>query len=87
MLTSRDLILQVVRDLDLAAFAKDAGQTLLRQMLVRFGLWRGTPESEEERAANALADHLDVFQLNKSSVIAVEYTSGDRAWRPRSPTS
>ncbi|MEZ5875695.1 MAG: GumC family protein [Hyphomicrobiales bacterium] len=80
VLTSRDLILQVVRDLDLtnnAAFAKDAGQTLLRQMLVRFGLWRGTPESEEERAANALADHLDVFQLNKSSVIAVEYTSGD----------
>jgi uncharacterized protein involved in exopolysaccharide biosynthesis len=80
VLTSRDLILQVVKDLDLttnAAFAKDAGVPLFRRFLIGFGLWRGNPESEEERAANALADHLDVFQLNKSSVIAVEYTSGD----------
>ncbi|ODR98740.1 hypothetical protein AUC69_09490 [Methyloceanibacter superfactus] len=80
VLTSRDLILQVVKDLDLAnntAFAKDAGVTLLRRMLTRFGLGRGTPESQEERAANALAEHLDVFQLSKSSVIAIEYTSGD----------
>jgi uncharacterized protein involved in exopolysaccharide biosynthesis len=79
VLTSRDLIRQVVTDLDLthnAAFAKDAGQTLFKRMLTRFGLGRGTPDSEEEKAANALADHLDVFQLSKSSVIAVEYTSG-----------
>ncbi len=33
--------------------------------------------SQEERAANAVAEHLDVFQLSKSSVIAIEYTSGD----------
>jgi uncharacterized protein involved in exopolysaccharide biosynthesis/Mrp family chromosome partitioning ATPase len=82
VLTSRDLIRQVVNDLDLtnnAAFAKDAGQTLLKRMLTQFGLGRGTPESEEEKATNALADHLDVFQLSKSSVIAVEYTSGDPA--------
>jgi uncharacterized protein involved in exopolysaccharide biosynthesis len=82
VLTSRDLIRQVVTDLDLtnnAAFAKDAGQTLLKRMLTQFGLGRGTPQSEEEKAANALADHLDVFQLSKSSVIAVEYTSGDPA--------
>jgi len=80
VLTSRDLILQVVRDLDLvnnAAFAKDAGETLFGRLVKRIGLGRGTPESEEERAANALVDHLDVFQLSKSSVIAVEYTSGD----------
>ncbi len=80
VLTSRDLILQVVKDLDLtanAAFAKDSGQTLLRRLLTRFGLGLGTPESQEERAANAVAEHLDVFQLSKSSVIAIEYTSGD----------
>ena len=80
VLTSRDLILQVVRDLDLIdnpVFARDAGQTLLGRLLSRVGLGLGTPESKEERAANALADHLDVFQLSKSSVIAVEYTSGD----------
>ena len=62
------------------AFAKDSGQTLVRRLMNRFGLGRGTPESQEERAANALADHLDVFQLSKSSVIAVEYTSGDTQW-------
>jgi len=80
VLTSRDLILQVVKDLDLttnAAFAKDEGQTLLKRFLNRFGFGRGTPETEEERAANTVADHLDVFQLSKSSVISVEYTSGD----------
>jgi uncharacterized protein involved in exopolysaccharide biosynthesis/Mrp family chromosome partitioning ATPase len=82
VLTSRDLILQVVKDLDLVnneAFAKDAGETLLGRLTKRMGLGRGSPESQEERAANALAGHLDVFQLSKSSVIAVEYTSGDPA--------
>ena len=90
VLTSRDLILQVVKDLDLthnAAFAKDEGQTVLKRFLSRFGFGRGTPESEEERAANTVAKHLDVFQLSKSSVISVEYTSGDPRSPPRSPTS
>ena len=46
VLTSRDLILQVVKDLDLthnAAFAKDEGQTVLKRFLSRFGFGRGTP--------------------------------------------
>src|SRR5680860_1648240 len=80
VLTSRDLILQVVRDLDLIdnpVFSRDVGRTLLGRLLSRVGLGLGSPESKEERAANALDDHLDVFQLSKSSVIAVEYTSGD----------
>lgn len=80
VLTSRDLILKVVKDLNLtdnAAFAVDAGQTALRRLLNRFGLGLGTPQSREGRAANALVEHLNVFQLSKSSVIAVEYTSGD----------
>jgi len=77
VLNSRDLLLHVVKDLNLtynAAFAKNVGETMLKQLLARIGI--GTPQSEEERAANALAYHLDVFQLAKSSVIAVEYTSG-----------
>ena len=41
------------------------------------GLGRGSPKSEEENATTAFAEHLSVFQLTKSSVIAVEYTSGD----------
>ncbi|ODS00846.1 hypothetical protein AUC68_12915 [Methyloceanibacter methanicus] len=80
VLTSRDLILKVVRELDLtqnAAFARDAGKTLIERLLQALSLGRASQESQEERAANALAEHLDVYQLSNSSVIAVEYTSGD----------
>ncbi|MGH6867200.1 MAG: Wzz/FepE/Etk N-terminal domain-containing protein [Methyloceanibacter sp.] len=80
VLTSRDLILQVVRDLDLTnntEFAKDAGVTYFRRLLNQIELGRGTPESEDEKATNALARNLSVFQLSKSSVISIEYSSGD----------
>ena len=79
VLTSRDLILQVVRDLNLVhnpVFERDAGRSLLKRILIGIGLSE-RPPSQEERAANALADRLNVFQLAKSSVIAVEYSSGD----------
>jgi uncharacterized protein involved in exopolysaccharide biosynthesis/Mrp family chromosome partitioning ATPase len=80
VLTSRDLAVEVVKALDLTnnpEFAKDAGVSLLRRFLNRMGLGRGSPKSEEEKAATAFAEHLSVFQLTKSSVIAVEYISGD----------
>lgn len=80
VLTSRDLALDVVKALDLTNnpdFAKDAGVNLFKRLLNRIGLGRGSPRSEEEKAANALADNLEVFQLAKSSVIGIEYTSGD----------
>ena len=79
VLTSRDLALSVINSLDLTnnpEFAKDAGTSLLRRFLNRMGLSRGSPKSEQEKAANAFAEHLAVYQLAKSSVIAVEYTSG-----------
>lgn len=80
VLNSRDLILQVVRDLDLtqnAAFLRDAGGSPIGRLLKAIGLGGSTQESLEERAANAVAEHLDVFQLSNSSVIAIEYSSGD----------
>ena len=79
VLTSRDLAVDVVKSLDLtnnADFAKDEGLGLLRRILNSIGL-RASPKSEEEKAANTFADNLDVFQLAKSSVISIEYTSGD----------
>ncbi|MGZ5849859.1 MAG: GumC family protein, partial [Methyloceanibacter sp.] len=80
VLTSPDLALDVVKALDLPnnpEFAKDEGVSLFKRILNRIGLGRGSPKSEEEKAANTFADNLEVFQLAKSSVIAVEYTSGD----------
>ena len=79
VLTSRDLALDVVKALDLPndpGFAKDEGVGLFRRILNAIGL-RPSPKSEEEKAANTFADNLEVFQLSKSSVISVEYTSGD----------
>jgi uncharacterized protein involved in exopolysaccharide biosynthesis/Mrp family chromosome partitioning ATPase len=80
VITSRDLVLEVVRSLDLTnnpEFAKDAGVSYFQRLLNRFGLGRGSPKSEQEKAADAFLEHLSVYALNKSSVIAVDYTSGD----------
>ena len=78
VLTSRDLAVEVINALDLIdnpAFEKDAGGNIVTRFFRRLaGL---SPKSEEERAANAFAEHLSVYQLAKSSVIAVDYTSGD----------
>lgn len=79
VLTSRDLALQVIRALDLTNdpnFAKDGGAGLVKRLLGRFGIGKGSQESEDEKAATIFAEHLNVFQLAESSVIAVEYTSG-----------
>ena len=79
VLTSRDLALQVIKGLDLtnnAEFAKDAGVGLVGRLLAKLRIGRGSQESQEEKAANVFARHLNVYQLGKSSVIAVEYTSG-----------
>ncbi|HZP08923.1 Wzz/FepE/Etk N-terminal domain-containing protein [Methyloceanibacter sp.] len=79
VLTSRDLALDVIKALDLPndpQFVKDEGLSLFRRLLNKIGL-RPSPKSEEEKAANTFAENLEVFQLSKSSVIAVEYTSGD----------
>ncbi|MEJ2518243.1 MAG: GumC family protein, partial [Methyloceanibacter sp.] len=80
VLNSRDLILQVVKDLDLtqnSAFARDAGGTLIHRLLGAIGIGASLRESPEERAANTIAKNLEVYQLSNSSVIAIEYTSGD----------
>jgi len=80
VITSRDLVLEVVRSLDLVnnpEFAKDAGVGYFQRLLSRLGLGRGSPKSEQEKAADAFLEHLSVYALNKSSVIAVDYTSGD----------
>jgi uncharacterized protein involved in exopolysaccharide biosynthesis len=79
VLTSRNLALEVIKGLDLTnnpEFAKDAGVGLVGRLVAKLGIGRGSQESEEEKAANVFARHLNVYQLGKSSVIAVEYTSG-----------
>jgi len=80
VLTSRDLAVKVINDLDLIDnpdFVKDAGTNPLIRLLNSLGLAMGSAQSREEKAANTFAEHLSVFPLFRSSVIAVDYTSGD----------
>ena len=80
VLTSRDLVVQVINDLDLVNnpdFAKDEGSGPVARLLHSMGLAKGSAMSQEESAANTFADYLSVAPLAKSSVIAINYTSGD----------
>ncbi len=80
VVTSRDLALDVTKALDLSnnpESAKDAGVSLFKRLLNSIGFGRGSDKSEQEKAADAFEDHLSVYALNKSSVIAIDYTSGD----------
>jgi uncharacterized protein involved in exopolysaccharide biosynthesis/Mrp family chromosome partitioning ATPase len=80
VLTSRDLADEVINDLDLTTnpdFAKDAGTNPVIRLLNSLGLAKGSAKSQEEKAAGTFVEYLSVFPLFKSSVIAVNYTSGD----------
>ncbi len=80
VLTSRDLADEVINDLDLTTnpdFAKDAGTNPVIRLLNSVGLAKGSAKSQEEKAVGTFVEYLSVFPLFKSSVIAVNYTSGD----------
>ena len=80
VLTSRDLAVEVINALDLTnnpEFAKDAGTNPVARLLNRMGLAKKSAKSQEENAVNTFAEYLSVSPLAKSSVIALDYTSGD----------
>ena len=77
-IASRDLAVEVIKALDLTgnpAFAADAGTSAVERWWR--GLGRGADRSEEDKAVDTFAEHLAVFPLATSSVIAIDYTSGD----------
>lgn len=81
LLQSTDLMKQVVRDMKLfesSEFDPDSRPSALNDFLVLFGL-RGSPleMAPEERVLKTFRQNLAVYQLDKSRVIAVEFTSKD----------
>jgi uncharacterized protein involved in exopolysaccharide biosynthesis len=79
-LKTRDHILRVVNDLGLFRdehFLRDADATPIDELLDALGLSYTRERSPQERAANTVARHLDVRQLSNTSVVAIEYQSGD----------
>ncbi len=79
-IASRDLAVEVIKALDLTsnpAFAADAGTSAVARWWRGLGLGRGAERSEEDIAVDTFAEHLAVFPLATSSVVAIDYTSGD----------
>ena len=80
VLTSRDLAVEVINDLDLINnpdFRQGCRHQPGGALAQQHGARPGIAKSEEENAANTFAEYLSVSPLAKSSVIAVNYTSGD----------
>ena len=79
-IASRELAVEVIKALDLTsnpAFAADAGTSAVARWWRGLGLGRGAERSEEDNAVDTFAEHLAVFPLATSSVVAIDYTSGD----------
>ncbi|MFK0383229.1 exopolysaccharide transport family protein [Agrobacterium sp. NPDC090273] len=81
ILQSVDLIKQVARDMklhELNEFDPDANPSFLSQLLVSVGLKRDPLQvAPEERVLKAFREKLQVYQLESSRVIAVEFSSQD----------
>ncbi len=81
LLQSVDLIKQVARDLKLherAEFDPDTSPSAITDFLVLFGLKSNPLElPPEERVINAFKEKLTVYQVDKSRVIGIEFTSKD----------
>ena len=79
-IASRELAVEVIKALDLTsnpAFAADAGTSAVARWWRGLGLGRGAERSAEDIAVETFAEHLAVFPLATSGVVAIDYTSGD----------
>ncbi len=79
---SRDLAREVIKKENLAANpefdSRDASPSALRTLLGLFGIARDpNMMSQEERLLEAYYDRLDVFAIEKSRVIAVDFSSAN----------
>jgi len=81
LLVSADLARRVAKRLDLASipeFDADGDGSLLSDILALTGLTRGSgPSSREERVLKHFFENLDVYRLDQSRVIAVDYSAED----------
>jgi len=81
LLVSADLARRVAKRLELASipeFDADGQGSVLTDILALTGLTRGSgPSSREERVLKHFFENLDVYRLDRSRVIAVDYTAED----------
>lgn len=76
LILAGDLVRSVVQDLDLAENPEFAGRSgVLTSLFSLVGL--GGQEAEEDRILEAFYDRLEVYQVNQSRVIAIQFASRD----------
>lgn len=82
LLRSADLARLVARKVDLASipeFNQDKSNSPFNKLLIEFGLKRTpTPSTVEERVLEHYYEKLQIYRLDESRVIAVEFLSEDR---------
>jgi len=80
VITSTDILKKVARDLDLASRAEfDAEPSIVGRALILVGL-QSDPSAlpPEERTLRAFRQKLDVYRVERSRVIVIEFSSEDR---------
>lgn len=93
LLTSRDLARRVAKKLKLAERSEfnpagKGGGSLVNDMMVLLGLARDPLRvSPEERVLDAYFERLKVYQIERSRVIVVEFTSKDRELSANAPNA
>jgi len=77
LITSRDIARRVIASLHLTEDPEFASTGLLRSLLAMVGLGRGGDPTSEDKVLEKFTEHLNVFQVEKTRVIQVEFSSSD----------
>ncbi len=90
LISSTDILKQVAQKFNLSRlpeFDETAGMSSIGRLLVIAGLKSDPNEiSPEERVLKRMRENLNVYRIDKSRVIVIEFSSQDRSSRRKSPT-
>ena len=89
VITSTDILTEVARELDLASHSEFAGTqpSVLDRALSAIGLKSGSDIPPEQRVLDAFREDLNVYQVENSRVIVIEFSSSDPELAARVPNA
>ena len=88
VIASDELALKVIRDLDLTKREEFVKTSLIKDVLYSLGIGSGSAGGDiEERALRKFREKLDVYAVEQSRVIAIEFSSTDRELSQQVPNA
>ena len=89
VITSTDILTEVARELDLANHDEFSGTqpSLLDRLMMSVGLAGGAETPPEQRLLSKFRENLNVYQVENSRVIVIEYSSSDPELAARVPNA